>query len=243
MKIIGKTGLILMASTLVIAACTPSRNAGGAQGFSSMKRELGASVNEGSFGNPTYNNMLVQSAYRDQNGLLEDLGRKFEREVPTMINFDFDSTRLDAQARAILDKQAEWIKQFPEIKFRVYGHTDLVGTKAYNKRLGLRRAQRVVAYLTSRGISRKRLEAVASFGETQPLVVTEGRERRNRRTVTQVIGFAVNFKGDGLDGKYARLVYRTYVGTGTGTTDSTSSSGSTSSTGTNTGSTQSTGTN
>jgi len=240
MKIIGKTGLILMASTLVIAACTPSRNAGGAQGFSSMKRELGAVVNEGNFGNPTYNNILVQSAYRDQNGLLLDLGRKFEREVPTMINFDFDSSRLDAQARAILDKQAEWIKQFPEIRFRVYGHTDLVGTQAYNKRLGLRRAQRVVAYLTSRGVSRKRLEAVASFGETQPLVVTEGRERRNRRTVTQVIGFARNFKGDGLDGKYARLVYRTYVGTAL-PADTTSSSGTSS--GTNSGATQSTGTN
>ena len=64
------------------------------------------------------------------------------------------------------------------------------GSKEANKRLGLGRANRVVNYLISQGISADRLEAVASFGETQPLIVTEGRERRNRRTVTDVIGYA-----------------------------------------------------
>jgi len=210
MALRNSTRFIIAAAVVALSACTqqPAAMNGG---FAAKGHEAGGIVNEGAFGNPTYNNMLVQAAYRDQNGLLLDLGRKFEREVPTMINFDFNSARLDPEARRILDKQAKWIKQFPEIRFRVYGHTDLVGSESYNKRLGLKRAQNTVAYLVSRGVDRKRLEAVASFGETQPLVVTEGRERRNRRTVTQVIGFARNFIGDGLDGKYAALVYRTYV--------------------------------
>ena len=65
-------------------------------------------------------------------------------------------------------------------------------------------------YLTSLGISRSRLEAVASFGETQPLIVTQGRERRNRRTVTEVSGFVARHP-QVLDGKYAEIIYRDYI--------------------------------
>ena len=92
-------------------------------------------------------------------------------------------------AQAILRQQADWIRQFPEVRFRVYGHTDAGWVRtATTSALGQRRANAVVDYLTSQGISRSRLEAVVSFGETQPLIVTQGRERRNRRTVTEVSG-------------------------------------------------------
>jgi hypothetical protein len=76
--------------------------------------------------------------------------------------------------------------------------------------LGLRRAKAVVAFLNSQGISRSRLEAVASFGETQPIIATEGRDRRNRRSVTEVSGF-VSRHPTVLDGKYAAIVYREYI--------------------------------
>lgn len=107
-------------------------------------------------------------------------------------------------------EQAQWIRQFPEIRFRVYGHTDAVGSEAYNKRLGLNRAHAVVNFLASQGISKDRLEAVVSFGETQPLIVTEGRERRNRRTVTEVSGF-VGSHPTVLEGRYAEIIYREYI--------------------------------
>jgi hypothetical protein len=85
-----------------------------------------------------------------------------------------------------------------------------VGSNAYNKSLGQRRANAVVAYLASQGVSRARLEAVASFGETRPLVYTEGPERANRRTVTEVSGLVARRPAP-LDGKYAELIYREYV--------------------------------
>jgi len=107
--------------------------------------------------------------------------------------------------------QADWIRQFPEVRFKVYGHTDLVGSVSYNRSLGLRRAQAAVSFLASQGIDRSRLEAVVSFGETQPLVVTDGRERRNRRTVTEVTGFVKN-NPLVLNGKYAAIIFRDYVG-------------------------------
>jgi outer membrane protein OmpA-like peptidoglycan-associated protein len=139
-----------------------------------------------------------------------DLAHRFAEEIPSTVTFAFDSAQLDANARTALREQANWIRQFPEVRFRVYGHTDKVGSPAYNKRLGLRRANAVVAYLSSLGINRSRLEAVASFGETQPLIVTEGRERRNRRTVTEVTGF-VQDPPIPIDGKYAEVIHREYV--------------------------------
>jgi outer membrane protein OmpA-like peptidoglycan-associated protein len=130
--------------------------------------------------------------------------------VPDTITFEFDSAVLDASAQAILRQQADWIRQFPEVRFRVYGHTDLVGSDAYNQRLGLRRAQAAVNYLVSQGISRSRLEAVVSFGRTRPVVPTAEPERRNRRTVTEVTGF-VRRHPTVLDGKYAQIIRRDYV--------------------------------
>lgn len=139
-----------------------------------------------------------------------DLAQRFAEEVQTTVNFAFNSARLDATARNVLKRQAHWIRQFPEVRFRVYGHTDAVGSNAYNKRLGLRRAHAVVNYLVRHGISRSRLEALVSYGETQPLVITQGRERRNRRTVTEVSGFLQDHPMI-MDGKYAEVVYREYV--------------------------------
>jgi len=98
----------------------------------------------------------------------------------------------------------------------VFGHTDLVGSNAYNRRLGLRRAQAVVSYLASQGISRSRLEAVVSYGEEQPLVATQSMERRNRRTMTEVSGF-VDGDGAELNGKYAAVIFREYVTSATPT--------------------------
>lgn len=170
-------------------------------------REAGNQVDGGAFGNATMNNAMIMSGEKDY---VINLANRFATEVPSTINFAFDSARLDAQARAILDQQANWIRQFPEVRFRVYGHTDAVGSQAYNKRLGLRRANAVVAYFSARGISRSRLEAVVSFGKTQPVIATPGPERQNRRTVTEVSGF-VKRHPTVLDGKYAQIVYRDYV--------------------------------
>ena len=72
------------------------------------------------------------------------------------------------------------------------------------------RARAAVNYLVSRGISRSRLEAVISHGETQPLIPTPERERRNRRTVTEVSGFLKRHPTV-LDGKYAKIIYREYL--------------------------------
>jgi outer membrane protein OmpA-like peptidoglycan-associated protein len=195
-KILGVTALLAMAGC---GATSP--------GGQSFYREAGSNLDGGYFGNATMNNTQIMSGERS---FVYSLANRFAQEVPSTVNFAFNSATLDAGARDSLREQARWIRQFPEVRFRVYGHTDLVGSNAYNKRLGLKRAQAVVSFLASQGISRSRLEAVASFGETQPLIVTQGRERRNRRTVTEVSGFVKNHPAV-LDGRYAQVIYREYV--------------------------------
>lgn len=193
--------LLGAASLLALGAC--DRGA-----LDSWNSPAGSFVDEGGFGNPTMNNTLVMTGQRDY---VVNLNARFAAEVPSTVNFAFNSARLDAAAQATLRNQAQWIRQFPEVRFKVYGHTDLVGSNAYNKSLGLRRARAAVAYLSTQGISRSRLQAVVSFGETQPLVVTDQPEMRNRRTVTEVSGF-VKRHPTVLNGKYAAVIMREYVG-------------------------------
>jgi len=169
--------------------------------------ELGSEVDNGSFGNATMNNMLDQTGQQDY---VVALGTRFAAEVPSTVTFAFNSATLDGAARDALDAQANWIRQFPEVRFRVYGHTDLVGSNAYNQALGLRRARAVVAYLGSRGVSRSRLEAMVSYGKTQPVIDTPAPEQRNRRTVTEVSGFVQNAPLI-LNGKYAAVIMREYL--------------------------------
>ncbi len=197
-----RTPLLFLALTSALAL-TACKNA-------DFNRELGASVDEGSFGNPTMNNVLIMTGQMDAQTALAG---RFANEVNSTITFEFNSAVLSDQARATLAQQATWIRQFPEVTFRVYGHTDLVGSDSYNKALGLRRARAAVAYLTSQGIGNARLEAVASFGKTRPVVQTPGPEERNRRTVTEVSGFV---KGHPtlLNGKYAEVIMRGYLASG-----------------------------
>ena len=194
---------LILGGTALLSACSPV----GDHVDGHFYREAGALVDTGTFGNATMNNTLIMNGERQYT---YDLSQRFASEVVTTGNFAFNSAALDGGAQDGLGEQAAWIRQFPEVHFRVYGHTDKVGSDSYNKALGLRRAQAVVAFLASQGISTSRLEAVVSFGETQPLIVTQGRERRNRRTVTEVSGF-VSGHPNVLDGKYAQIIYRDYV--------------------------------
>lgn len=193
----------LLSAAMGLTACTSSSDLVYTQFYS----EAGSLVDTGGFGESTLNNRLVMTGERQYTF---DLAKRFSTEVNSTVNFAFNSSQLDGNAQSVLRQQASWIKQFPEIRFRVYGHTDAVGSNRANKSLGQRRANAVVSYLSTQGISRSRLEAVVSFGETQPLVVSQGRERRNRRTVTEVNGF-VKRHPTVMDGKYAQIIYRDYV--------------------------------
>jgi outer membrane protein OmpA-like peptidoglycan-associated protein len=189
--------VIALALALALAGC----------GSGAGDRVAGAGLDEGGFGNPTLANRLAMTG---EGGYALALDRRFAAAVPHVVTFPFDSAALTAEAQAALDRQAAFMRQFPEVRFSVYGHADLVGGEAYNRRLGRARARAVVAYLAGRGVSPGRLDALVSYGESRPAVPVAGPERRNRRAVTEVAGF-VRSHPTILDGKYAQVVYREYV--------------------------------
>ena len=201
-KHITKTSVIALAAGLALAGCGNNNPA-----MMRMNSEAGMLLGGSDFGNSTMNNTQINSG---EKSYAIDLANRFASDVISTVHFGFNSAQLDPGAQDALREQAKWIRQFPEVRFRVFGHADAPGSSGYNKNLGLRRAKAVVSFLSTQGISRKRLEAVSSLGETQPLVATQGRERRNRRAVTEVSGF-VKSHPSVLDGKYAQIIYRDYV--------------------------------
>ena len=175
------------------------------------EQPVGSLNNQGAFGHTYVDNQTAQLAYGSERRL-KNLGTAFSNQVPTMVNFALNQSALDPEARRVLGLQAEWIKRHPNVRFSVLGHTDQVGSNRYNNALGLRRARNSVNYLVSLGVKRSQLRALASRGESQPLVASGGPERLNRRAVTGVSGFMQGFRGDGMDGKRAVIVYNEYVG-------------------------------
>lgn len=187
----------------------------------------GEYVTSSLYGEAVALNIVRQIAYTDLEARLIELNALFQAETDEVVNFAFDRSHLDAGARRALDTQVAWLKAHPDVRMTVVGHTDLVGTDRYNNRLGLRRARAVVRYLVRHGIDERRLIAVESRGESEPVVPTEAPERLNRRAVTMVSGFVRGYVGDGLDGIYAQRVYDIYQGGGidVSTASSTSTAG------------------
>lgn len=134
-----------------------------------------------------------------QPAALTALSFKFRSETPHVIHFGFDFIALDEDARRNLDLQAEWILAHPSVRIRVYGHADKVGSKKYNADLGLQRATNAVAYLVSKGVDPRRLEAIVSYGEDAPIIDTDSREHANRRVVTEVISFIIPIRREDSD--------------------------------------------
>jgi peptidoglycan-associated lipoprotein len=109
----------------------------------------------------------------------------FVVNVGDRVFFETDSSELTEQARATLDKQAQWLSNYNRYAFTIEGHADERGTREYNIALGARRAQTVREYLTTRGIAAARMRTI-SYGKERPVAVCDDIScwSQNRRAVT-----------------------------------------------------------
>jgi len=98
------------------------------------------------------------------------------------INFEFDKATILPSSNAVLEKINEGLTESSEIKVTIIGHTDNVGSDAYNLTLSQKRADAVKTWLVNRGIAASRLESVGK-GESEPMASNDTAESRamNRR--------------------------------------------------------------
>jgi outer membrane protein OmpA-like peptidoglycan-associated protein len=108
--------------------------------------------------------------------------------MPSAITFGFNSSELNPAFFNVLDRVANVANQNGQTMLEVAGHTDSVGSDAYNDALSQRRAQAVASYLTSRGVSSSRLMTVGG-GERYPVASndTDAGRAQNRRVEISVM--------------------------------------------------------
>jgi len=116
---------------------------------------------------------------------------RLEVSLPGDVLFDFDKAAIRASAIPTLERVRAAAAQTGTRPVRVEGHTDAVGTPAYNQRLSEARAQAVARWLTDAGVERERVDS-AGFGATRPVAPNRrpdgrddpaGRQRNRRVTV------------------------------------------------------------
>jgi peptidoglycan-associated lipoprotein len=110
-----------------------------------------------------------------------------EASAGDRVFFAFDRSDITPEAREILERQADWLRRYPNVTVTIEGHCDERGTREYNLALGERRAQAAKNVLVALGIPASRISTI-SYGKERPAVVgsTEEAYAQNRRAVTVV---------------------------------------------------------
>ncbi len=105
------------------------------------------------------------------------------------VNFDFDKSNIRADARPVLDEAIHILKMEGGVAVIAEGHTDSVGSDAYNQKLSLRRANAVKDYLVKGGVAPSRIQT-EGFGESRPVASNDTANGRaqNRRVELRVMG-------------------------------------------------------
>jgi outer membrane protein OmpA-like peptidoglycan-associated protein/tetratricopeptide (TPR) repeat protein len=114
-----------------------------------------------------------------------EVGKKI---VLKNIFFDFDKASIRSESMSELSRLTKLMNNVPTLKIEVSGHTDNIGSAAYNKNLSEKRAKAVVDYLTKKRISKERL-TYKGYGFSEPIATnnTEGGRQQNRRTEFKVL--------------------------------------------------------
>jgi peptidoglycan-associated lipoprotein len=122
-----------------------------------------------------------------QSGDLASETAELKSQVGDTIRFGYDSSDISSEARLILDRQAGFMRKYPNLTFSIEGHCDERGTREYNLALGERRATAAKNALVSLGVNGQRLTTI-SYGKERPVAIgsNEAAWAQNRRAVTVI---------------------------------------------------------
>ena len=171
-----RLSIVCAATALLLTACSgDTTNPNGAAGMNGGMNGAG--------GAGGYSNAGLMGGGRGAPGSQQDLANS----AGDRIYFDTDQALVTPEARQILDRQVQWLQQYPQISVWVAGNCDERGTEEYNLALGQRRANADRDYLASRGIDTRRIQTI-SYGKDRPVdpSSTQDAWAHNRNAITSV---------------------------------------------------------
>ena len=200
---------VLAGASLVLGGCASLNNkekagiigatggaiAGGAIGKANGSTAKGAilgAVVGGAAGMIIGHQMDKQAAELKQNipgAIVERVGEGIQVTFASGLLFDFDSDVVRSDARTNLRNLAASLDKYPGSELLIVGHTDSVGTDAYNLALSERRAQAAAAYLAAQGVDRARLSS-RGLGESEPVVPNDSDAGRSKNRRVEVAIYA-----------------------------------------------------
>jgi outer membrane protein OmpA-like peptidoglycan-associated protein len=178
-----------------IIGATGGAIAGGAIGKSNGSTAKGAilgAVVGGAAGMIIGHQMDKQAAELKQNipgAIVERVGEGIQVTFASGLLFDFDSDIVRSEARTNLRNLAASLDKYPGSELLIVGHTDSVGTDAYNLALSQRRAEAAAAYLAAQGVDRARLSS-RGLGEGEPVAPNDSDAGRSRNRRVEVAIYA-----------------------------------------------------
>jgi outer membrane protein OmpA-like peptidoglycan-associated protein len=164
---------------------------GKANGSTAKGAILGAVVG-GAAGMIIGHQMDKQAAELKQNipgAVVERVGEGIQVTFDSGLLFDFDSDVVRTEARTNLRNLAASLDKYPGSELLIAGHTDSVGTDAYNLALSQRRSAAAVTYLTSQGVDRSRMTS-RGLGETEPVAPNDSEAGRSKNRRVEVAIYA-----------------------------------------------------
>jgi peptidoglycan-associated lipoprotein len=156
---------VLAAGVLALAACKENPNESATTAGTSASSPGGSSAS----------------------GVVKGSREDFIQNVGDRVFFDFDKSDIKSEGQQTLQKQATWLKQYPNVTVTIAGNCDERGTREYNLALGNRRATAVKNALVALGITASRIQTI-SYGKERPSVVgsNEAAWAQNRNGITQI---------------------------------------------------------
>lgn len=154
--------LSLIAGLLLLAACAQTPATTATQGGGGQAATTATTITPGS-----------------EQDLVKNVGDR--------VFFAFDKSEISSEGRVTLQRQAEWLKKYPNVTVTVEGHCDERGTEEYNLALGERRATAARNALVALGIAPNRIKTI-SYGKERPIVLgsNEAAWAQNRVAISVV---------------------------------------------------------
>jgi peptidoglycan-associated lipoprotein len=162
----------ILAVLLLVTACTKKDEAmvAGDGSLSAADRAPISGIDQSNLGGPTPGS---------QQDLVVNVGDR--------VFFGYDQYDLTTEARATVERQAQWLRTYANVNVIVEGHCDERGTREYNLALGEKRAMAVRNYLIASGVAPNRVQTI-SYGKERPVVLGSDNSSwaQNRRGVLVV---------------------------------------------------------